>query len=460
MLIKGDTASYTQYGGQVTVGTKLSILADRDADFYAATGFQFDAPKPKTTVTNGALIVQGRDADYYQMEGEVTTKTGLSVVATEDAFFLTEERFQNEDPVTPGLFDSAAGAKTTVTAGKLTVQGVASAGYFQSEGEASFAAGVSIVSSQGSASFETDVGDGYDSVGPKTTSTGALIVQGLSTGFIQTGGQATFPTGISLLGRDGAQFLINTGETHNIDFDFFDVPADTTVATGPVLIRGGTGDVQVGVFGDEFSVGKDLTVFGPGHNRISFEGDTGTTIGGKLSVTGATADHDWFIVGSNFSVAGNATVALGAGANFIDLGGDGGVVSVGGNLNLTTGNGSDEYILKSVTVTGTTTITTGAGTDRLSILGAATFTGAVNVDLGGGADTAAIANEAGSTGPVTFNGPSRIKFGAGNDTAILGLAVTSGGDTNSRVAVGGSGFLTLDGGRTSTRSTTRSPSSM
>ncbi|HVK11179.1 MAG TPA: hypothetical protein VM597_20590 [Gemmataceae bacterium] len=446
MTIRGRTASFTQYGGQVTVGTKLSIVADRQADFYAATAYAFDAAKPKTTVTNGALLLQGRNANYYQMEGEVTTRTGLSVIAAEDAAFLAEERFQTEDPDNAGVYDSAAGAKTAVTAGKLLVQGGTSASYFQSEGDASFAGGAAVVSAGGSASFGADVGDGFDSVGPKTAAAGGLSVQGQSASFDQSGGLAAFAGGLSVVGRDGAQFRVETGETYDVNFDYFDVPADTTAAAGALTVRGGTGEVHIGFVGDESTVGKDVTIFGQGHHRIYFKADTGVTVGGKLSSTGAGGDHDWFVVGGDFSVTRDATIALGAGANFIDFGDDGGATTIGGNLSLTTGNGSDVYLLNALSVTGTTTITTGAGADRVSILGPTTFTGAVTVDLGGGADTLAVADEAGTAGPVTFTGASRVKFGAGNDTVRLGLAVAAGGDANSRVAFAGSGFLNLDGG--------------
>jgi hypothetical protein len=447
MTVKGRTASYDQSGGQATFGTRLAVLATTDAYFNSqAAPFSFNAPGAKTTVTNGSLVVQGRDASFNQTESEVVTRTGVSVLATEDAEFITTERVQNEDPENAGVFDTAAGSVTRATAGKITVRGGTSAGYFQGEGDVSASAGLSVISDRGSASFSAYTGDGFLSVGPKTAvPAGGVVVQGHSASFDQTGGQFTSPAGVSVVGHDGAQFRVDIGETFDTNFDFFDVPAATTLAQGPLTLKGGAGEAQVSAFGTTLAVGGDLTISGQSH-RVSFGSENGTTVGGKYAQTGATVEADYLTVENDFSVNGDMTVALGSGSNFIDLGDDGGTIAVGGRLSVTTGNGTDAVVLRNVTVTGTTTVTTGAGGDVLTILGASAFTGDVNVDLGGGADTLAVANEINMGGPVTFNGASRIRFGGGNDTVILGLAVGSGGDSNSQVVFAGSGFLNLDGG--------------
>jgi hypothetical protein len=90
MTVKGKTASYSQVGGQATFGTRLAVLGTTDADFTsAAQAFVFNAPGAKTTVTNGSLVVQGRNASFNQTESEVVTRTGVSVLATEDAVLIT-----------------------------------------------------------------------------------------------------------------------------------------------------------------------------------------------------------------------------------------------------------------------------------------------------------------------------------------------------------------------------------
>ena len=118
---------------------------------------------------------------------------------------------------------------------------------------------------------------------------------------------------------------------------------------------------------------------------------------------------------------------------------------------MTTGNGTDSVSVINARVTGTTTISTGAGADELNLRTGATFDGPVTIDLGGGADmfTAglALADPFDPTtiiipaGAVTFNGNATVRLGTGNDQMQLGVA----GDPDGRVVFGAAGTLTVDG---------------
>jgi hypothetical protein len=442
MTLRGKLVQYDQSGGEVTVGTKLSLVGVTEAAFRTGVGFYFNAPPAKTTAAS--FLIQARTATFNQTESEATFPAGLSVLGSEEAIFETAPREQNEDPNNPGVFDSAAGAKTTVAQGNLLVQSKGFAGYFQAEGVATYA-GLSVLG--GFATVQTDVGDGFNSVGAKlAVTTRPALVQGSVGEFHQDGGESTFAAGLSILGREGeSQFRTDTGETHDPEFTFFDVPAKLTVTTGPLKLDGAGGDVMFSAGGESLNVGGDLSISGVGMNRIWLDPDLGTTVGGNVKVAGATGDPDWFLVWDSLTVAKDLSVNLGGGANAIEFGTDDGTTTIGGKLTLIGGSGSDEITLNAITVQGATAITTGAAADTLTIYGS-TFVGTVSVDLGGGADILAIADVPTATAPVTFNSAATVKMGIGNDALRLGLALANGGNANTNVLFGPTGSLNVDGG--------------
>src|SRR5262249_40386635 len=155
MTLKGRTADFYQSGGEVAVGGKLSLLGTNEASFTADVPYGFNAPRSKMTA--GFLLVQGRTANYEQTESDATFATGLSVVAKEDAQIVTNDRTQTEDPSNPGTFDAAVGANVTVTTGSLLLSGGTSAEMFQTDGVLTIGGGMTILSPGGSASYEADI---------------------------------------------------------------------------------------------------------------------------------------------------------------------------------------------------------------------------------------------------------------------------------------------------------------
>ena len=79
----------------------------------------------------------------------------------------------------------------------------------------------------------------------------------------------------------------------------------------------------------------------------------------------------------------------------------------------------------------------------LTVLDASTFLSTFSAALGPGFDVFRVAQPAGTTGPVTFQGTVAVHAGLGNDRLLLGRAVSAGGDANSRVVFSGG---TIDGG--------------
>ena len=443
VTLRGRLVQWDQTGGEVTIGGRLAMFGTTEAAFRTGVGFSFNDAPAKTSAAS--FLLQARQASFEQTESEATFPGGLSVIGSEDAFFLTQPRSQNEDPANPGTFDSADGARTTVANGNLLVQSTLDAGYFQIEGVATYA-GLSVVG--GRATVETDVGDGLNSVGGILSVTARpAVIRGTIGEYHQEGGESTFAAGLSIQGRVGeSQFRTDTGETRNENGDFIDLPARFVVTAGPLSLNAGPADVMFSAGGGSVQVGGDLSITGAGFNRIWLDPEDGTTVGGSLRVLGGTADPDWFLVRDDLTVGKDLSVNLGGGVNDFEFGLAAGATTVGGNFTVTGGNASDELILHRVTVAGTTTLNTNAAADTIVIGNGTTFNGQVSINTGGGADVLRIADQPGAAAPVTFNAPATVQMGIGNDDLRLGLALLAGGDLNSRVAFGPAGSLRVDGG--------------
>jgi hypothetical protein len=231
----------------------------------------------------------------------------------------------------------------------------------------------------------------------------------------------------------------------------FDMPAGSgpqVSVTGALTVQGGSGVLGLVVGGGSLTVGTDLTAKGTALNEIQLTPGLTSKVGRNLSLTLGATD-ELVRVNADVQVAGNLTVNAGAGNNVVLLGAPGGPAgpTVGKNLSVTTQGGNDVVSLTQVTVTGTTTVKTGAGSDLLAILGPSTFTGATTIDLGAGDDRLAVANDPATTsGPVTFAGTVNAQLGAGNDSLFLGLAPGSGGNGSTAVAFSTSSANKIDGG--------------
>jgi hypothetical protein len=140
-------------------------------------------------------------------------------------------------------------------------------------------------------------------------------------------------------------------------------------------------------------------------------GAAGTAIDGNLTVTGG--------------IDGADTIALGAG------GAAGVALTVGKNLTVRAGTHAATITVDNVSVNGNTNITTGSEADTITIDGAAsdegsTFSGAFVVSTGAGTDTLSINATAGSTATTDFEGKVSVNLGPDSDT----LNLAAGGVVN------------------------------
>lgn len=436
MTIRGESAAYIQEGGTASILNQMTITATSDkAEFITNIGNDYyDAPGAITTIVNGSLSVLGPNASASLTESELTTATGILIQGQKTASYSTQPSVQVENPNVAGEFSKATGGKTTVQNGGLTVKGTNLAKIDQTEGIASYAKGVSVISTKGMAGVNLSEGAGINSVGPKLNIiSGSLLTQGRTASWIQSGGEATIAKGIKISATNGAQFITYQGETHDREFNYSDLPATTNITGGGLHVLAGSGVNTFRAVGGTLNVSGDVILSGKRQNFIEFSGATGTTVGGSLNVLGATGEMDSFIADTSLTVNKHTSINLGTGTNAITLGGTTGTVLFKGNLSLVTGNGSDQILLKSVNVQGNTTITTGNGADLISIIGNSTFTGTTAINTGLGDDRLEIANDNAATGPVTFTGLATFKTSDGNDTLILGKAVSAGGNGNTRV---------------------------
>ncbi|HEX3151094.1 MAG TPA: hypothetical protein VHR66_23645 [Gemmataceae bacterium] len=445
MTLKGRNVTFSQTGGEVAVTGKLTLQATIEADFNTqAAGFVFDAPRAKTSAAS--LLVKARKASYLQTESDATFASGLSVLGTEGADFESDPRTQNG---TPPNVDTTVGSKTTVSAGTLLVQSKSGAANFYQTDGVTTATGLSVLAADG-ALIQMSVGDEFNAPGAKIlTPSGLVLVQGSSAELRNEGGDVT-AAAVSVLGDGEAAFSTENGSTTDQGFNSIDVPATSNI-TGPLKVDAGVGDLTVSIDGDTTHVVGDMTLSGAGLNRIWLESQTEVRVDGNLTVAGATGNFDWFLAWGPLTVGKNLSVDLGGGANDIETGTKGGNTTVGGKLNLKTGNGSDTLYLAKLLVAGATTIDSGAGSDKVYLLSGSKFSSGFTADLGGGADQFLVAValpdpfSAGNIvdpGPVEFDGSSTVQLGSGNDKMVLGVA----GDPNGKVLFGASGSLAANGG--------------
>ena len=120
MTLRGWTADFDQVGGDVQIDGKLSVMATTHASFRSDVPYGFNAPR--ANLKAGSLLLQGRSADYTQIESDATFATGLSVIAKEDAAISAYGRDQIEDPANPGTYDPSIGSTITVTSGARSAE--------------------------------------------------------------------------------------------------------------------------------------------------------------------------------------------------------------------------------------------------------------------------------------------------------------------------------------------------
>lgn len=96
---------------------------------------------------------------------------------------------------------------------------------------------------------------------------------------------------------------------------------------------------------------------------------------------------------------------------------------VGGNLTIYTAGGRDGITLRRVSVTGNTTIKTGAGADEFVAEWATLYSGTFFADFGVGHDTISLAQTGTAGFGARFAGKATVLTRYGNDTLKLGSAL-------------------------------------
>jgi len=182
-------------------------------------------------------------------------------------------------------------------------------------------------------------------------------------------------------GREGTNTTVN-GDSRVV-FEGVDRVADDL----RIFLGGGNDLIDIrGV-----SVGGDISILATDAVRAAGVGASGDqvlldllTIGGNLDVsTGAGADA---VLVERSTIAGDTTIATGASDDRFALVD----VNLGGRLTVNTGAGNDQVFLDPTAAGGRISIRTGAGDDTILLHGVNEFSGAVSLDGGDGKDTAEI----------------------------------------------------------------------
>jgi hypothetical protein len=184
-------------------------------------------------------------------------------------------------------------------------------------------------------------------------------------------------------------------------------PTQATI-TGNLFVSTTSGDSGTGYFLSDLHVTGNVTLaMGSGQFNTSVLASNTTTapvIDGRLKVTAGVNGQDSIHLGS-------AGVGL--------------VVKKG--VTVRTGNRDATVTVDDLTVTGPTSIFTGAGMDTISIDGSATDTGSTfnngfTIGTAPGADTVNINSGSATTATTTFNGLVSVSLGIDNDTLNLATA--------------------------------------
>ncbi len=220
-------------------------------------------------------------------------------------------------------------------------------------------------------------------------------------------------SGLTLIGAAGPDKLeIDQGETHGAVAAFFgpdaiDATFYQTHLYGSTTIFRGDGNTTSRVdAGDIFFNGSQLD-------------------GAVLIITGAGQDYPY---AQDSTFGSNVTVNTGPGVGVLTFRKNSGTMSVVGNLDFTSSDGSDAVTLRGITITGTTNLSLGLGFDSLTI-DDATFTGAVTANMGpvvapasSDNDNIYIETTTGTTGTTLFSAMPRFTMGDGTDWVTIGSA--------------------------------------
>ncbi len=239
----------------------------------------------------------------------------------------------------------------------------------------------------------------------------------------------------------------NAADTIHVDLNGLPYSGSILINSGNSPTGGGalSDDVEIGNFSTPASIGGNVTVLtGTGTPFVNVGATGQLSIGGSVQLTNLSGEGDALVgnptgttrIGKDLTITGFSDVNPGAGKPDI-IGGNvsilnpngridteiliGTNVTIGKNLTISEGAGTDSITVGQSTINGNTTIATGSGADSVSlglmISGEAgfnaLFNGNVTVNTGNGNDLV-------ETGPnVTFSGNLNVSVGSGTDTILL-----------------------------------------
>lgn len=177
--------------------------------------------------------------------------------------------------------------------------------------------------------------------------------------------------------------------------------------SGKLSFLSGEGNDEIFLGGLQLN-GVNLNV-GNGGSLIEFDVDTANIA--QLTILGGSGGNEITLLGAT---DGNVSITTGVDDDLIGISG-----TVGGNLLINTGNGSDQVNVTFALISGLTSILTGAGDDLVVIAGA-NFQGNVQIQTGSGDDTVEIA-VADVAAESIFANPVVIGVGPGTDTVTIGI---------------------------------------
>ena len=439
------TTTDCQFGSVLLTGTAsaasfatTTLLATR-TDVAGTTALKTAAGvyASLTDVTSGPVTVQARNGySDVEVQGQVTVNGNLTFTGFRHTLSLASV----PNP-TPTPDDMSLPSVLTVT-GDLNM----SASYavdIYNYGSEVHARNLTITSPDGSYSqdYDWDYGDS------RLVLAGNLTLRGDDSYFDNRDGQVTVHGNVLLAGGSFAGFDLDHGVTGT--------QVRTTV-DGSMTLTATTGEAKIEADGTTLNVGGNLALTGAGWTDVSFGTEELSTVGGTVTVRGGP-ENDSFWTDGNFK-SRSLTLTFKDGHNWVQIGGPDRPApepprpsTIEGNVQVTSGTGTDSVVVTNARITGRTTISTGAGADTVLFQAGATFDGPVAIDLGAGADRLAAGLEVPNpfdppnpyvpAGTVTFNAAGSIKFGTGNDTLVLGLT-----GTDAEVVFGVGGSLTVDGG--------------
>ena len=221
-----------------------------------------------------------------------------------------------------------------------------------------------------------------------------------------------------VIGKVGAtiQTLKNVSVNHGVgdsDTQFFG-----TLVIGTVTLTGGDGDHHFDTNGATTT--NDLTLDFKGSNiGMEFVAHAALTVNGNLKMTTGSG-RDVFATGANLNISGTTTVSTGAGDDFVNFRN----ATLTGNVSITTGSGADQVRIGldgASTLAGNLTLNTGTGDDLVTI-DRVTFRGTVSLSLGAGSDSLDVeGSQATNNGIKTrFEKAVTINAEAGDDIIEIG----------------------------------------